>query len=338
MKSKLKTISIGCLMFAIALFVFVSVNLLFMPKYIEHDLDGSITAEFYREKLNNDVIFVGSSTVYSGVNPVVLWENYGFTSYDRSNSSQTSWISYYMIKDAIEQSDPKLVILDMGFFRYGDDYVEEANNRKAFDGMLPTKTKFQAIGSAKAEEETFLDYAVPIFRFHTRWKELKAEDFKYMYNKPTVTYNGYIRYDGAEPAQGERQTEGLEEVRMSNRNQRFLENIIELCMEHNVSLILIKTPSFEAKWAEPFERDIYDIADGYGVPYVDFDQHTDEMGLDYDTDTIDGGEHLNVYGAEKFTKFLGNYVRDNYPLTDYRNDPVYAQVWQEKCERFHNGK
>ncbi len=337
MKLKRKNIVMGCLMCVLAVFLFVSVNLLFMPKYIEHDQDGSITSEFYREQLNNDVIFVGSSTVFSGVNPIVLWEQYGMTAYDRSNSSQTSWISYFVLKDALERSEPEMVVLDLGFFRYGDDYVEEANNRKTFDGMRPSKTKFQGIRAARDAEETYLDYAVPIFRFHTRWKDLKAEDFKYMYYKPSVTHNGYIYLDGIVPPDREPNTEGLFEVRMSNRNAMFLENIIELCMDHSVPLLLMKTPSYDPKWGEEFEKDIHDIADGYGVPYVDFDTYAEEMGLDYTVDTGDGGGHLNVTGAEKFTTFLGGYLKENYTITDHRNDLAYTVVWQEKCERFHNG-
>ena len=52
-----------CLITAASLFLFLTLNLLFMPKYIEEDNDGRITAEFEREKLNNDVLFVGSSLV-----------------------------------------------------------------------------------------------------------------------------------------------------------------------------------------------------------------------------------------------------------------------------------
>ena len=77
-------------------------NLLMMPKYIEENKDGRIIPEFYREKTDPDLIFIGSSTVYSGVSPVRIYENYGITSYVLASSSQTSWNSYYVLKEALK--------------------------------------------------------------------------------------------------------------------------------------------------------------------------------------------------------------------------------------------
>ena len=320
-------------MILLTLFLFLCVNLLFMPKFFTHDQDGRITAEFYREKVNTDVLFVGSSTVHSGINPVVLWEDYGMTSFDRSNASQTSWISYYMIKDALEVCDPKLVVLDLGFFRHEDDYVEEASNHKAFDDMRISKTKFKAIEAAKSPDETYQDYIFPILRFHTRWKYLEAEDWKYMFYKPTVTYNGYLCDTEVKPVERERE-EADDAARMSARNALFLDNIIALCKEHNVPLLLIKVPTYDPKWGTAFEEDI--LTHAGDVPYVDFNAHEEAIGLDFTVDTPDGGGHLNVTGAEKFTKYLGEYIAKNYEIPDHREDPEYVSAWQEKCERFHD--
>lgn len=331
---KLNKLSKICLISALSLFLFLTLNLLFMPKYIESDNDGRITAEFEREKLNNDVLFVGSSVVYSAVNPVVLWEEYGMASFDRATSSQPTWTSYYLIRDAIESTDPKFIALDVSFMRYEDDYAEEPSNRKAFDGMRISKTKFEAIEAAKYVEEEAIDYVVPLFRFHSRWQYLKAEDWKYLYYKPTVSHNGYLYSDSVEPAFGERSTEGLFEVRLHDRNAEYLEKIIRLCADNNVQLLLFKTPSFNPKWDENFESDIRFIADKYNVAYHDFDNDTDAIGIDYTTDTPDAGGHLNNSGAKKFTSYLGAYIKDNYDVTDHRGDMAYEEVWNKKCQRY----
>lgn len=333
-----KRITKICLIIAASLFLFLTLNLLFMPKYIESDNDGRITAEFEREKLNNDVLFVGSSVVYSAVNPIVLWEEYGIASFDRATSSQPTWTSYYLIKDAIESTEPKLIVLDVSFMRYEDDYAEEPSNRKAFDGMRISRTKFKAIEAAKYEEEKAIDYAVPLFRFHSRWQYLKGEDWKYLYYKPTVSYNGYLYSDAVDPAFGDISTDGLFEVRMTNRNAEYLEKTIQLCRDNGIQLLLFKTPSYQPKWDEGFDGDIRFIADKYGVTYIDFDTATQNIGIDYTTDTPDKGGHLNVYGADKFSAYLGAYIKENYTVTDHRGDEAYEKVWREKCERFEKAR
>lgn len=331
---KLKRISRICLISAASLFLFLTLNLLFMPKYIESDNDGRITAEFEREKLNNDVLFVGSSVVYSAVNPIVLWQEYGMASFDKSTSSQPTWTSYYLIKDAIESTNPKFIALDVSFMRYEDDYVEEPSNRKAFDGMRISRIKFEAIEAAKSPDEAVIDYIVPLFRFHSRWQNLKAEDWKYLYYKPTVSHSGYLYSDSVEPAFGGRNTEGLFEVRLSDRNAEYLEKIIKLCADNNIQLLLFKTPSYHPKWDENYDGDIRFIADKYNVAYHDFDNDTEAIGLDYTTDTPDGGGHLNCSGANKFSAYLGAYIKENYDVVDHRGDAAYEKVWQEKLQRY----
>ena len=46
-------------------------------------------------------------------------------------------------------------------------------------------------------------------------------------------------------------------------------------------------------------------------------------------DTYDAGLHLNLSGAEKFADYIGQYLVDNYDLTDYREVPEVAQMWQD---------
>lgn len=334
---KTRKITEFCLIFAASLLIFTTLNLLFMPKYIESDNDGRITAEFQREKLNNDVLFIGSSVVYSGVNPIVMWERYGMASYDISTSSQPTWISYYLIKDAIESTDPEFIAVDVNFMRYDDAYAEEPSNRKTFDGMRISKTKFEAIRESRSDGESYADYIVPLFRFHSRWQDLKTEDFKYLYYKPTVSHNGFLPSESVDPISGDRAVDNLFEVRLTNRNAEYLEKIITLCRDNDIQLMFFKTPTYRPRWDENFDGDIRFITDKYNVEYVDFDEYTDEIGLDYGNDTADGGNHLNVSGAEKFSTYLGEYIKERYNINDHREDPAYSEVWQEKCERYNNG-
>ena len=338
MEAKLKKTIFILFVIALSVFLFVSLNLLFMPKYINENQDGRITAEYYRENPDVDVIFVGSSTVNSDINPILLWENFGITSFDRANASQTSWISYYMIKDAIDCSNPKMVVLDLEFFYQDDAYVEEVSNRKSFDGMRFSRDKFRCIEAAKGEDETYWDYLFPILRFHTRWKDLGRDDIKYLYYKPSVTFNGYLESDRIEPAAESEYEEFPGAITLSPRNRMFLEETIKLCRDNGLQLLLIKTPTSEPKWGPEFDAEIKQIAETYGLAYIDLDEHKDEIGIDYTTDTQDGGAHLNDFGAAKLSVYLGNCLRFVYNIDDHRGDPAYDAVWNKKCERFHNGR
>lgn len=338
-KNRYKKICLIILKAAIALFLIVVLNRIFMPKYIYENQDGRVTEEFYKEQLDTDIIFVGSSTVYSGISPVILWQDYGYTSYDRGNASQPMWTSYYMIEDAIACHKPKLVVLDIGFIKYWDTYAEEPSNRKAIDGMRFSPSKIACIEAAMDPEEKLTDYLFPIFRFHTRWKELSHEDFQYMFYHSLVTHNGFL-LDFRETKQLPKH-EGYmlkDNTLLSERNVEYLEKIIELCQDNEIQVMLMKVPSYSDNWSFDYDAQITDIAADYGVNYINFDPYSEEIGLDYKKHSPDKGNHLNTPGAEVFTKYLGAYISENYRVPVHTGEPAYEAVWDKKIERYETEK
>ena len=62
------------------------------------------------------------------------------------------------------------------------------------------------------------------------------------------------------------------------------------------------------------------------------------MGIDLKTDTYDGGIHLNVYGAEKYTRWLGQHLCDRGLVEDQRQDPVVAARYDDLGRRYEQEK
>lgn len=319
----------------ISIFLFAFVNLLFMPKYIEENPDGRITCEFYREKLPSDVIFIGSSTVHSGVSPICLWETYGITSFDRSNSSQTVAISYYTVEETIKIKKPKLVVLDVGFLNKEADYYEEPSVRKTADYMRWSKAKYHLI---KASEPGFdgkklMDYMFPILRYHSRWNDLKSEDFKYALYKPSVTYNGQIlSFDAGLPEEAEFEDTEYEEGLINDINMFYLQMLYDLCNENDVQLMLLKLPRFYSTFSKGCNDQLIDFCKNNNIIYKDLQTEIESIGLiksDY-SDT----QHLNSYGAEKLSIYLGEYLVNTYNLPNHSTDSMYINEYSKKSERY----
>ncbi|MCR5788730.1 MAG: hypothetical protein K6G83_02480 [Lachnospiraceae bacterium] len=325
----------------IALFLTL-LNRIFMPKYVSENEDGHITEDFYREK-DTDILFVGSSTVYSGISPPVIWEKQGFTSYDRSNASQTLWTSYYMIEDAVKSGNkPKLVVLDIGFVKYDDDFAEEPSNRKAIDGMRPSLTKLSCIEAAMGESERLIEYIFPVLRFHTRWKELRGEDFWYaLFDAKHVSYNGFmIDYRQTEelPERSEGRYFKDEGEILPDKSVSYLKKTLTLCRDNQIQVLLIKMPSLSQNWSYGFDRQIEEIAAPYGVNYINFDEESDRIGIDYLLDSPDEGGHLNTPGAEKFSAYLADYIKEYFELPSHFDDDGLRAVWDEKIRIYEAAK
>ena len=66
------------------------------------------------------------------------------------------------------------------------------------------------------------------------------------------------------------------------------------------------------------------------MPYVD--GNLEKIGIDWYTDSPDGGDHMNPRGAAKVTAWLGAYLQTQ-GLEDRRDSAAYAS-WQEDLETF----
>ena len=81
-----------------------------------------------------------------------------------------------------------------------------------------------------------------------------------------------------------------------------------------------------------------DYAEKHDLKYNNFLELIDEVGIDFSVDTYDAGLHLNVTGAEKVSKYLGEVLKDEYNLEDHRNDEILKVIWDEKVDFYNSMK
>ena len=118
----------------------------------------------------------------------------------------------------------------------------------------------------------------------------------------------------------------------------YLDKITKLCKDNDIQLILIKAPSVYPSWYEQWDQQMVEYAEKNQIRYMNFLDLEEEVGLDFQTDTYDGGLHLNLTGAEKASKYLGKLLKEAYGLVDHREDGKLAEVWKEKQDFYYQMK
>lgn len=312
---------------------FFLLQALLVPKYMDGIPDGALVREYYRETTDHDVIFVGDCEVYENFSPITLWENYGVTSYIRGSPQQLIWHSYYTLKDTLERETPQVVVFNVLSMQY-DKPQSEAYNRMALDDLPLSVNKIQAVMASKMEDETLLSYIFPFFRYHSRWSELTASDFRYLFHQDTLSHNGFLMRADVRPVETLPEPKKLANYQFSDICYEYLDKIRLLCEEKGVELILIKAPSLYPHWYDEWDQQMEDYAAQYDLTYINFLDYIDEIGLDFSTDTYDQGLHLNLSGAEKLSDYFGQILRDA-GVPDRRDDAELSAVWAEKSEAYH---
>ncbi len=315
---------------------------LLVPKYIENP-EGRLTAEYYNNSGSHDVLFVGDCEVYESFVPSVMWQEHGITSYIRGSAQQLAWQSYYLLEETFKYETPKVVVFNVLALKYGTPQ-SEAFNRMTLDGMKWSSSKWNAIKASMTEDESIVEYMLPLLRYHSRITELKAEDFAYWLNSPkAISDNGYLLQTAISPMTEEDivdEGKPLLDYTLPQSSMDYLEKMRLLCEEKGSELVLIKSPtnSWGYWWYDEWEEQILEYAQSKGLAYYNFIPLCDEIGIDWSHDTYDAGVHLNVYGAEKLTKYFGQILSQNHGITSRKNESETARVWNEHLNIYNERK
>ena len=239
-----------------------------------------------------DVLVLGDSESFTSISPYRLWEKYNITSYVCGQTGQHIIEAYNMLKSAYRSQSPKLVILETNELFTCAGLVEESR-------LALTK-----MGERR----------LPVFYYHNRWKDLTGSHRPVMMMADEKSYKGFEIRKGCRPYDGGKYMEesGLTQS-ISPSVGLYLDLIKELCDDRGSQLLLVSIPS-PKNWNYAKHKGVTRYARENGIPFLDLNKTAvdGELALDWQQDSYDQGDHLNLYGAEKVTDYLGKYIEENY--------------------------
>jgi hypothetical protein len=304
--------------------------------------------DFYKQDKNTmDILYIGNSGVYTSISPMKIYEQYGITGFDLSTPGQKVWSSYYFIKEGLRFQSPKIIFLDVGEFFSGKSNQKEQDKRKVIDPMQLAKNKIEMINDPNYEFSNYdkITCILPTLRYHSRWSRITEEDFRKLTRKEEETYKGFVLNFNKKCYKGkkiqisnnkiDKKDEDIEINEIPIEVREELNKIIETCNENNCKLVLLKIPE-PTNWNEEKHNIVESYADENNLQFLDFNQD-DILSIDWKNDTFDSGDHLNTYGAEKISEYLGAYLKTNYNLEDHRSDLKYDK-WNEFLKLYNYAK
>ena len=165
------------------------------------------------------------------------------------------------------------------------------------------------------------NYYVTLLRNHDIWKAVLAGK---RYTR--VNYKGFsFRCDVKPYRKGTYMTE-TEKIELIPSNSEFyMKKIIRLCRKKGAELLLVSTPS-PSNYNYARHNGIHKFAKDNSLEFLDMNLNLNEIGIDWEEDSLDSGDHLNLKGARKVTAYLGQYLKKQYHLPDHRNEMAY-HLW-----------
>lgn len=276
--------------------------------------------DFYEED-HWDVVFFGTSQSYCTFNPAVF-DEYGLKTYNRARSQQPMDYTYYYVKDAFAVSDIDVVVLEIYGMVYEEGNVlhtETGVRDASLNDMRYSSVKVEAIKDCVPGEHQW-EYLFPLDKYHSNWEQLDYSSVGgFLESLLTRTYKeeserGFWGWTASEACGYLTWEEVNSEIRgdVWEENMEYLEGIYELCQQNDAELVLVRAPFPCLESTVQMTNTIGDWADEHGVTLINYMKLTDAIGLDFEVDSLDGGTHLNLYGANKVSQHLAEYLKEEY--------------------------
>ncbi len=290
-----------------------------------------------------DVVLVGNSHLYTGLNPDNLSNTLGANCFILASPGTSLSDSYYCLKEAIAANKPKVAIVetftisdyDNHTFKDGaltDQFKSFAARKNVIQKMLSTPYLFSSNNYLAAWSTTIrnhnfiftdttqirknLSYTEPVrpglyLGRYNRFMTGIEDSTLLKYDKP-----GFKAYDY--------------KIHMASvQAKKYIQKIIDLCEENDVKLVFMTLPMYH-RHVHNYEAYKAELKQLFGKQlWVDFQQPYDTAAFTTDCfeNTVSGNQHMTYYGARVAAYKLASYLRAN--LGSVLPDRSSAIEWKQ---------
>ena len=288
---------------------------------------GGITKFYKYPDHTVDAAFLGSSHCYCTVNTALLWEKYGMAAINMGDSGQNIGTTYFYMKELLKTQSPSVIAVELNYAAHAADGLDNGNMYRNTLNMKWSKNYTDNLSyslNLAHEKINYYDYfkylllKFPVF--HSRYSELTDSDFSgYGEDARVGRYRGsWVIGNALETPAACSLTESIDEL-----DTRWLDMITDLAAVNNISLVFFVAPYIISSSEMRTFNAIKSYAADRNIPFFNFNELYEDIGLDYSHDLRERS-HLNNYGAEKVTSFLGEYISQTCSLPDRRGEKQYA--------------
>jgi len=330
------------------IFIFIVIFTLMFLSYIV-TLSLSKEEQFLVQSLYNhdkdsfDIIFVGPSTSLTSWNTFVAWKKHGITSLNYSFPSLQRPAVKYLIKNILKEQKPKILIIEADMLLSSLDSIKYKfflNNTFPYIPFSFNKI-LMGISSYRSFNLSFkrmLEIFFPIILYHDFYNEI---NIKNLINKRKINDYFVTKY----PYYYTNKEWGLEhEYKVSfatdikNLEESGLLDFFKTIKDVNIVFCNIPNTEYFSDIADfsvkskLLEKTISLIKNN-NIDFINLNNESMIKEMNLSVADFCNEEHMNYWGASKYTDYLTKILADKYKLKDKRKDPKYS-FWDSWADKY----
>lgn len=266
---------------------------------------------FYELEENSlDVVLVGSSHCYCGFDPTILRDEYGMDAYDLASPNQTILADYLYAKEAYRTQKYKVLVVDVnGFYTVADDDLY--THISSLYSMRPSPYYFEYAKYVRKKDAYKIVF--PVFITHDEWKAINKGAFVSTVERESIEKRGFMGIS-SEAGDDAKTTIIGNQIVTEPTDFTFADKIRDFCNDNGIKLVFVKSIQAENdvnEWKDSKHNTIANYCDTNGIPFLDFntDYYMEAAGLKIATDVAEDLRHASISGAQKETRYLGQFLK-----------------------------
>tara|TARA_B100000674_G_scaffold26510_1_gene18540 strand:- start:74 stop:1570 length:1497 start_codon:yes stop_codon:yes gene_type:complete len=291
----------------------------------------------FTKKNNVDIILVGNSHLYSGINPKNLSNALGCNAFILASPGTNIADSYFGLKEALKRTEAKLIIVETYGIRDFDPYNLKqgplSSQLKSFSARKDFKTKIGSLPFLFSPENYLYAWSNTlrnhdfIFNDTTQLsinKKIITENKRKKRNKNKLYLGRFVRFQSGITNELINKYDSLgapvkgKEYKYNNMTEKYVNKIVNLCQKEGVELIFLTLPMFEKHISDydEWEKKIAEIIGKDSYHWINMQNPPGYNGFGSFAfeNTYEENQHMTYNGSLIATYKLADYIRDSLHL------------------------
>lgn len=257
-------------------------------------------------KTESDILIVGSSRANHHYIPEIFSDTLKMSCFNMGSGGQGTYYNYAIIGSVFERYSPKIIIMDV----MDADINKRDIDKDRLSELLPyysISENIRAVIDIKGSKERIRLFS-RVYPYNSKLSSI-VFSFVMKGSNPFIINDGYIPLEG---------NIGYNPIVVENREQNIIDSvkinmllkIVELCKQHNTTLIIVMSPKYLKYTNEStFIETLSILLEKQDIRIWDYEQ---------DPRFITKGElfkdelHLNNQGAIEYSRIIAGRIKDDY--------------------------
>ncbi|MDD7131061.1 MAG: hypothetical protein PUI14_05040, partial [Firmicutes bacterium] len=309
----------------------------------DSDANRQTFKAFYAEEENTvDVAYFGTSASNRYfINPKAFHDE-GISSFTLATMGMPLFYVPNLIDEVNKTQDPELYIIELRWVDKERDQITDAHIRRVTDNMKMSENRIDAIdksfdymdgSTGMLGDITYnkIEYLLPIIKYHGRLAQENMTPGDFMLTSSKNETKGYVLSPSTTKQVNQFMSRLSEERQpLSDMAEAALNEVLDYCdsLPEDKEVLFVLSPYSVKKPQMPKFNTAMDMVKERGYTVINFNtpEMYEELDIDWDHDFYNS-KHVNYIGAEKYTSWLSEYIKENYDLEDHRGDSRY-ESWE----------